>query len=233
MWNCLNAYFDEIFVITCPEFTDRHLFIDSQMRKFGIRYRFVIAPPKNLLKPTNEKPGLKPISLGEQSLILAHAACLQTAEISGFKSICIVEDDTKLHDLSAYAVGLAQFLGNLPPIWDCLYLGNPPWPLHVSPDKVAREPCSAYCDLVLGGSGSNFNAVSSRAYRPLIERLQRMEMPADFAYFAQFALRHSYCPPVFFADALSMPHEKYRSLIPNFNPANYFPSSLRDEASNP
>lgn len=201
--NVLNEFFDRIYCVTVYDFVDRHELVKTQLK--GINFEWIFSPPAQYITP-NAK-----LSNTEISLIMGHLSCIWNARINGYGKIAIWEDDGVL---TASENEMKPFFENLPPKWDCLYMGNASWNEGI--EKVHTQPVSEYVNQVRWATGSGFNAIQNHVYDDLIKIAMALVEPIDFSYYKIFGKGHSYSPSKgYFSDPISMPNEHYLDRVPS------------------
>ena len=133
----INSIVDKVFVITTLN-SDRVDYISKHLNDNNIKFDFFVATDKRVitenifvkdggdLSNKNHKSSL--------SLISAYVSIIEIARISGFKSICIIEDDC--YFVKDWNQKIKIFFDNLPNNWDLLNLGY--HPLHDT-DTIKEE----------------------------------------------------------------------------------------------
>lgn len=120
----LNSIVDKVFVITTVG-SNRVDYIKNHLLNNHIVFDFVVAPDPIILTKTvnvidtdsgDTRPAL--------SLISANVSIIETAKISNFKKICILEDDIFFSE--TWEKQFNNFYKNVPANWDVLNLGYHP-----------------------------------------------------------------------------------------------------------
>ena len=193
--NILNEFFDRIYCVTVHDFVDRHELVKTQLK--GIHFEWIFSPPAQYIMPGAN------LSSTEISLIIGHLTCIWNARANGYHKIAIWEDDGVIVSSEK---DMKVFFDNLPPNWDCLYMGNASWNEGIEP--VRTSPVSEYVNRVAWGTGSGFNAIQQHAYDTLIKTAMAWAEPIDFNYYTVFGRGNSYAPSKgYFSDPISMPNE--------------------------
>lgn len=142
----INSIVDKVFVITTLN-SERVDYISKHLNHNNIKFDFFVAPDKRVitgdilvkdggdLSNKNHKASL--------SLISAYVSIIETARISGFKSICIIEDDC--YFVKDWCQKIKVFFDNLPNNWDLLNLGY--HPLHDT--ETIKERYNDYVNIPL------------------------------------------------------------------------------------
>lgn len=125
----INTIVDKVFVITTLN-SDRVDYIKNHLNENNIKFDFFVAPDIKIITNSicvqdggeisnkNHKASI--------SLISAYTSIIEISRISGFKNICIVEDDC--YFIKDWNSKIKKFLDHLPINWDLLNLGY--HPLH-------------------------------------------------------------------------------------------------------
>lgn len=129
----LNSYFDKIFVVSVPRFTERHKKIHEHLQ--GLSFDYFWGADKlqlnyDIIKTDGtydekrakqlQRQG-KQLNLGEVACSLSHRMVYEEMIKHDWKRILILEDDVlPLYDNLAL---LADALKELPPNWELVYLG--------------------------------------------------------------------------------------------------------------
>lgn len=129
----LNEYFDKIFVVSVPRFTERHAQVIEKLK--GIQFEFFWGADKQKLNyelvrtdgTYNEALAKKlqrqgkPLNLGEIACSLSHRMLYQEMIRQGWKKVLILEDDVLPLEDNLKVLPLA--LKELPQNWELVYLG--------------------------------------------------------------------------------------------------------------
>lgn len=129
----LQQYFDKIFVVSVPRFTERHLYVQEQLK--GLPFDFFWGADKLKLDTAGVKTaGIydevkakklqrqeRPLSLGEIACSLSHRMVYEEMVKHNWQTVLIFEDDVcPIHaDLNV----LPEALAELPQNWELVYLG--------------------------------------------------------------------------------------------------------------
>lgn len=183
-------WFDAVYVISLPDAAERRAAITQQLQSVGIHdWEFVYAePPAAGFTMSNMRRNPR----AEFGCNLSHArAILESVACGALRSLC-VEDDIVF--LPGAIERLTATIGELPPVWDVLYLGGHP-----------REPVTRYSEhLVRVGrwSCAEAYALNGLAVDRLLDYwLNRIGQPHamfDFILGEFAAANHGYCvyPPI-------------------------------------
>ena len=186
----LNNFFDKVYVITCEDFTERHVHIRKHFNKLNIKFEFKSSIDKRFF---NEDV----ISDSEKSLKLSHINCIIDAKLNDYRSILICEDDILFID--TVVEEMTKFMGMLPDDWYYLQLGNQSWATQwLRRVKIFDNVYRFYW-----GTGSHCIGINRVSYDYTIRNLETMLEPLDISYYHLFNILPCYCPEVFFADAIS------------------------------
>jgi glycosyl transferase family 25 len=129
----LQQYFDRIFVVSVPRFTDRHSSVQQHLE--GLHFDFFWGADKLALNAaTLGQEGIydeqraislhrhgKPLNLGEVACSLSHRMVYEEMIKNNWSRVLILEDDVlPLYDQLEQ---LPAALRELPPDWELVYLG--------------------------------------------------------------------------------------------------------------
>lgn len=129
----LQQYFDRIFVVSVPRFTDRHSSVQQHLE--GLHFDFFWGADKLALNAaTLGQEGIydeqraislhrhgKPLNLGEVACSLSHRMVYEEMIKNNWSRVLILEDDVlPLYDQLEQ---LPATLRELPPDWELVYLG--------------------------------------------------------------------------------------------------------------
>lgn len=129
----LQQYFDRIFVVSVPRFTDRHSSVQQHLE--GLHFDFFWGADKLALNAdTLGQDGIydeqraislhrhgKPLNLGEVACSLSHRMVYEEMIKNNWSRVLILEDDVlPLYDQLEQ---LPATLRELPPDWELVYLG--------------------------------------------------------------------------------------------------------------
>lgn len=131
--NCLQHYFDKVFVITVPRFTDRHLRVRERLE--GLPFEFFWGADKQQLnletamadgtydegKTKKLQRSGKALNTGELACSLSHRLLYEEMVKNGWQKVLILEDD--VWPLYENLDQLPQTLKELPTNWELVYLG--------------------------------------------------------------------------------------------------------------
>lgn len=129
----LQGFFDKIFIVTVPRFTDRHKKVSEQLQ--GLSFDFFWGADKLQISPEKVKQDGtydevrakklqrqgKELNTGEIACALSHRMVYQEMIKHGWKKILILEDDVLALTESMNVLPLA--LQELPVEWELVYLG--------------------------------------------------------------------------------------------------------------
>lgn len=125
----INSIVDKVFVITTPN-SDRVDYIKNHLNENNIKFDFFVAPHQEVI--TNSicvKDGGDISNKNHKasiSLISVYTSIIEISRISGFKNICIIEDDC--YFIKDWRQKIKTFIDHLPTNWDLLNMGY--HPLH-------------------------------------------------------------------------------------------------------
>ena len=129
----LQKYFDRIFVVSVPRFSDRHQRVSQQLQ--GLSFDFFWGADKLQLDAAQVKQDGtydewqakklqrqgKPLNLGEIACSLSHRMVYQEMINNNWERVLILEDDVV--PLTAQLIELPAALDELPHNWELVYLG--------------------------------------------------------------------------------------------------------------
>lgn len=227
--NILNECFDKVFCITCSEDLNRQKKCIDQFDRHGIDFEFIISVDPIFLKKVTPQTG-NVISPEELSLTISHMICMQKSKLYKFEKIVVFEDDFLFNE--NWEERFRLFFRELPLDWDLLYLGQPEWTINIY-DRVV-EKISDNVTICKYGCASHFMAFKNTIFEDCINLMLGMTDSVDIYYHKIMTEKKCYSfTGKSFADALSMPHEKYHKIIPNFDQNRYIYSKLRNSCSHP
>ncbi len=187
----MNTFFNKIYVITCENFTERHSYVESHFKKFGIQYEFKSSlSTHNILERS-------PLTKSEASLLYGHLHCIIDSKLNKYDKILICEDDVEFVD--DIHLGFEKFSSGLPNTWDFLHIGNQFWATKFLRRKFLKDNLYKFS----WGTGSHCIGVNSTMYDVLIEKMNGSKVPVDFLYYGLYDKYTAYCPENFLANALS------------------------------
>ncbi|MGC4100619.1 glycosyltransferase family 25 protein [Ferruginibacter sp.] len=129
----LQQYFDKVFVVSIPRFTERHQKVQQQLE--GVAFDFFWGADKlNLDLQQAKQNGVyneektialqrqgKPLNLGELACSLSHRMVYEEMIKHNWQKVLILEDD--IVPLLQNMAALPGALKELPPDWELVYLG--------------------------------------------------------------------------------------------------------------
>ena len=133
LFNSLNGYFDQIYVITLKRSKDRHSYIKELLKELNYQIFWgVDGSDLNIEKITDEglydpnlskekSPTGEGLVPGEIGCALSHLEVYKDILKEGYKNALILEDDITLDP--EFRGQLTQSLEELPENWELLYLG--------------------------------------------------------------------------------------------------------------
>jgi len=142
----INSIVDKVFVITTLK-SDRVNYINNHLIENNIKFEFFVAPNKDII--TNDilvRDGGDVSNKNHKSsisLISAYTSIIEIARISGFKNICIIEDDCFFTKDWNFKINI--FFNYLPKNWDLLNLGY--HPIHDT--DTIKEKYNEYVNIPL------------------------------------------------------------------------------------
>lgn len=140
----INSIVDKVFVITTLN-SGRVDYISKHLNENDIKFDFFVAPDKRIItKDILVKDGGDVNNKNHKallSLISSYVSIIEIARISGFKSICIIEDDC--YFVKDWNQKIKMFFDHLPNNWDLLNLGY--HPLHDT--ETIKEKYNDYVNI--------------------------------------------------------------------------------------
>jgi GR25 family glycosyltransferase involved in LPS biosynthesis len=141
--------------------------------------------------------GNKVVTPTLKSLAIGHIKCIEEANIAGYKTILICEDDIKF--TSNVIFEFNSFISKIPDDWQFLQLGNQYWATH----WLTRYKISDNLYRFFWGTGSHCIGIRNTIYKKTIDYLSKFNEPIDKSYYELFKEYKAYCPERFLANALS------------------------------
>jgi glycosyl transferase family 25 len=209
----LNQAFEKVLVVTIPRARDRQALVAERLTGLELELANGVDKLEITLEGL-EAEGLysaararkldrhgKPMKLGQIAVSLSHRQIYERMVREGWKSALIMEDDVMPREEAIG--GMAAVLSELPPAWECLYLG---WFKHerVTPHLRAKQafylplaalrlirwtprmvlnlysrPCSPHLRRAGHHLGTHAYAITQAAAQKLLARQTPVAFPAD------------------------------------------------------
>lgn len=207
----LHTLVDKVFVITTLN-SDRVDYIRDHLYNNNILFEFFVAPDFNIITDkiivrdggdTTNKNHRSLISL-----ISAYNSIIECARISGFKKICIIEDDCFfVHDWKQLFL---DFYSNIPRDWDILNVGY--HSLHDT--DTIKEFYNDYAYIPKNWHHTtHFMMINNTIYDTFLKLVLKFNytIPADYIFNEIYKnnIFKSFCPIKHIAHQLSVRHDEY------------------------
>lgn len=215
MPHILNQFFEKIYCITRPEFTDRHDLMEKQLS--GIEHEIIYTPDPNEIQCLGSRTPT------ETSGIYGHLLSIAAAKKHGYQRIAIWEDDNVIISTEDE---MKAFFDELPEDWGFLYLANGWWNTGMWDDWGNwSKPVSEHVKQIFWGTCGSLTGIKQPMFDSVVAELQTGKDPCDFSYYHLFRHhKNAYCPAKkFFSDPISSPHESVRN---RFDQSRFLPSRI-------